>query len=71
MNLFFGIKDSEINSELQIPLFKNKDIKPTNLILYAVTPSENKWIVENLKKLKSDEFYVIKKDIINNNKFFF
>ena len=71
MNLFFGIKDSEINSELQIPLFKNKDIKPTDLILYAVSPNSNEWKVENLKALKSDEFYIIKNDIINNNKFFF
>ena len=71
MNLFFGIKDSEINSELQIPLFKNKDIKPTYLILYAVSPNSNEWKVENLKALKSDEFYIIKNDIINNNKFFF
>jgi hypothetical protein len=49
MNYFFGINNSEFSSELQIPLFQNRNKKPSNLLLYEATIYNNEWKIKQFK----------------------
>jgi len=72
MNYFFGINNSEFSSELQIPLFQNKNKKPSNLLLYEATIHNNEWKIKQIdnKKINKDFYLLNSKDITNSNIFF-
>ena len=62
MNYFFGINNSIFKSELQIPLFQNKNFKKSNLKVFKCYPKNNKWILEQVfNKEKNDFFFYFKK----------
>lgn len=72
MNFFYGINNDIFKSEIQIPLFKNKVLKPIDLKLFKCFPQNNKWIVEEIKNKKVDDyFYVLKNQDISNNEIYF
>ncbi len=61
MNFFFGINNQVFKSQLQIPLFKNRDNRPSKLKLFRCYPENNKWKFEKVQSSKSnDYFYIIK-----------
>lgn len=72
MNYFFGIKNSNFISELQIPLFKNRITKVEDINLYKAYIKDNEWKTEilNLKKTEKS-FYILNSDEIDNNVIFF
>lgn len=73
MNFFYGIYNNLFKSELQIPLFQNRNLKKLNLKLFKSYPRNNKWILEeisNKKKIK-DYFYILKNNDISSNDIFF
>jgi len=72
MNYFFGINNSEFSSELQIPLFQNRNKKPSNLLLYEATIHNNEWKIKqiNNRKINKDFYFLNSKDITNSNIFF-
>ncbi len=72
MNFFFGINNKIFKSEIQIPLFKNRAIAPTNLNLFKCYPKNNKWVLEDITNKKINEYFYILKDtdILNNEIFF-
>ena len=72
MNFFYGINNNIFKSKLQIPIFKNRDLKKSNLKLFKIYPKNNQWVLkEVLNKKINDYFYVLKnKDILNNEIFF-
>lgn len=72
MNYFFGINNSEFSSELQIPLFQNRNKKPSNLLLYEATIHNNEWKIKQIdnRKINKDFYFLNSKDITNSNIFF-
>jgi hypothetical protein len=72
MNYFFGINNAEFSSELQIPLFQNRNKKPSNLLLYEATIHNNEWKIKqiNNRKINKDFYFLNSKDITNSNIFF-
>jgi hypothetical protein len=72
MNYFFGIKNNIFKSEIQIPLFKNRVSKPSNLNLFKCYPKNNKWILKNISEKKINNFFFIlnNEDISNNEVYF-
>ena len=72
MNYFYGFNDLNFKSELQIPLFQNKNFKRTNLKLYKTYVLNKKWILEDVTNYKvNDFFFVLKNEDIQNNEIFF
>ena len=72
MNFFYGIHNKIFNSKIQIPLFKNRDLKKRNLKLFKTYPKNNKWILkEILNKKINDYFYALENEDISNNEIFF
>lgn len=72
MNYFFGINNKVFKSEIQIPVFRNRDVKPAELQLFKCFPEKKKWLVKEIKKNKiNDYFYIIKNDEITNKDIFF
>lgn len=73
MNFFFGIKNSEFYSEIQIPIFQNRNPNPTtNIKLFKAYAENNKWIVEELKNNKINEnFFLLNNDEVSNKDIFF
>jgi hypothetical protein len=73
MNLFFGINNNILKSEIQIPLFKNKVIEKSKLKLFKCNSDSNEWKLNEVSnKNKINEFfYCIKGEDISNNDFFF
>ena len=72
MNYFFGINNSEFSSELQIPLFQNRNKKPSNLLLYEATIHSNEWKIKQIdnRQINKDFYLLNSKDITNSNIFF-
>jgi hypothetical protein len=72
MNYFFGVNNSEFSSELQIPLFQNRNRKPSNLLLYEATIHNNEWKIKQIdnRKINKDFYFLNSKDITNSNIFF-
>jgi len=72
MNYFFGINNSEFSSELQIPLFQNRNKKPSNLLLYEATIHNNEWKIKQIynRQINKDFYLLNSKDITNSNIFF-
>lgn len=72
MNYFFGIKNLEFTSELQIPLFQNRKPETEDILLFKALIKNNKWKIINLNKSKIlNNFYVINSDEIDNEDIFF
>ena len=72
MNYFFGINNSIFKSELQIPLFQNRNFKKTNISLFKTYPKNNKWNLEQVSSKKiNDYFFILKKNDIFSNEIFF
>ena len=72
MKYFFGINNSVFKSELQIPLFQNRNFKKTNMSLFKTYPKNNKWNLEKVSiKKKIDYFFILKKNDISSNEIFF
>ena len=72
MNYFFGVNNSEFSSELQIPLFQNRNRKPSNLLLYEATIYNNEWKIKQIdnRQINKDFYLLNSKDITNSNIFF-
>ena len=72
MNYFFGIKNSEFKSELQIPIFQNTNPKNEDIFLFKASIENNEWKFEELNKSKiQDNFYIVTSDEIDNDSIFF
>ena len=72
MNFFFGINNNYFKSEIQIPLFQNRNFKKQNLKLFKTYPKKNKWILKEIVDKKIDDyFYILKNDDISNNEIYF
>lgn len=72
MNFFSGINNNLFKSEIQIPLFQNKNFTKSNLRLFKVYPKNGKWILKKISKEKIiDYFYILKNEDISNNEIFF
>tara|TARA_B100000886_G_C20356908_1_gene463426 strand:- start:116 stop:877 length:762 start_codon:yes stop_codon:yes gene_type:complete len=72
MNFFFGIKNNLFKSEIQIPLFKNRVSKPSNLKLFGVLPKNDKWSLREIPNRKINNFFFILHDEdISNDEIYF
>ena len=72
MNFFYGINNSNFNSELQIPKFKNRNPHPDNIKLYKAHPNNKKWQIEEFKNKKiNEDFFFLEAEEIKNNCIFF
>ena len=72
MNYFFGINNSEFTSELQIPMFQNRNSKSSELSLYKAFVNNDNWKLEEIKNKKiSKDFYLLKQEDITNSSIFF
>tara|TARA_Y100000768_G_scaffold332359_1_gene271958 strand:+ start:360 stop:1121 length:762 start_codon:yes stop_codon:yes gene_type:complete len=72
MNYFFGFKNSNFYSEIQIPLFQNRKPKTEEILLYKVFINNNSWEVTQLEqKIVQKNFYIVNSDEIENGNFFF
>jgi len=72
MNFFFGVKSKIFYSELQVPMFQNRDPKKKDINLYEAYIKNNKWKISNISSNYSHhDFYLLDKNVINNKKFFF
>jgi len=72
MNYFFGINNSDFTSELQIPLFQNRNYKSSELLLYKAFVQNDNWKFEEIKNKKiNKDFYFLKSEDITNSSIFF
>ena len=72
MNFFFGINDKIFKSEIQVPLFRNRVLKPTKLSLFKCFPQNNTWVLEEMFNKKiNDYFFIIKNENISSNDIYF
>ena len=53
MNYFYGIKNQEFNSELQVPLFQNRNPKPENISLFKAEIENSLWRISKMKAIQS------------------
>ena len=61
MNFFYGVNNNLLKSEIQIPIFQNRNLRKSNYKLFKTYP-ENKI---------NDYFYILQNDDISNNEIFF
>jgi hypothetical protein len=72
MNYFFGVNNNIFKSEVQIPTFQNRSLKPKNIKLFKCYPENGKWILKDISKTKINEyFYFLKNDNISDNEVYF
>ena len=72
MNFFYGISNNLFKSEIQIPLFQNRNFKKSNLKLFKSYPKNNKWILQEIFSKKiNDYFYILKNEDILSNEIYF
>ena len=72
MNYFFGIKNTEFESELQIPRFQNRNPKIENISLFKATIEKNSWKIDEVKNsIGLDSFYILNSEEIDNETIFF
>jgi len=72
MNYFFGIHNSDFRSELQIPLFQNRNYKSSELSLYKAFVHNNSWKCQEIKNKKiNKDFYFLQSEDISNSSIFF
>jgi hypothetical protein len=72
MNFFFGVKNNILSSEIVIPRFQNKSNLKSNYNLYGAFVENNKWNINLFNNCAvNKEFFLLKNEIIDNNKVFF
>lgn len=72
MNFFFGFKNSDYTSELQIPKFQNKNSSKKEINLFRADISNNIWEISKVLDSNEDEyFYFLKDHQIDNKVIFF
>ena len=72
MNFFFGVSYENFKSELQIPIFQNRNPNKKNINLYEVFIENGKWkIIEKNKSFLNNEFYLLNDNDLNNSNIFF
>jgi hypothetical protein len=72
MNFFFGVKNSEFFSEIQIPTFQNRNPNSINISLFKAYPENNRWNIKEIKNKKiNDDFFLLKNEEISNKDIFF
>ena len=71
MNFFFGINNKLFQSEIQIPLFQNRNFKKSNLKLFKCYPQNKKWILNEIDHKFNDYFCILKNKDISNSDIFF
>ncbi len=72
MNFFFGIKNEEFTSNIQIPIFQNRKPNPIKISLFKGYVKNNAWKFEQLKNNKiNNDFFEIKENEISNDDIFF
>ena len=72
MNFFYGVNNNLLKSEIQIPIFQNRNLRKSNYKLFKTSPENKKWILKEItiKKI-NDYFYVLQNEDISNNEIFF
>jgi len=72
MNFFFGINNDIFKSELQIPNFQNKELKPSQLSLFKCYPKNHIWTLDEIVNRKvNDYFYILNQDDISSKDIYF
>ncbi len=72
MNFFFGFKNNNYTTELQIPKFQNKNSINKNINLYSANISNNFWEINKVVNSDQDDyFYFLKDDLIDNKIIYF
>jgi len=72
MNFFYGINNTFLKSEIQIPRFQNRYLKKSKLKLFKIYPKNNTWILQEIfQKKANDYFYILRDGDISNNEIFF
>ncbi len=72
MNFFFGVNNHLFKSEIQIPLFRNREFQETELKLFKCFPQNNKWILKEIENRRYNKyFYILKNEDIQNNEIYF
>lgn len=72
MNFFFGINNELFKSEIQIPLFQNRNFKKNNLKLFRCYPQKKRWVLQEINNKKINEyFHILKNKDISNNEIYF
>ena len=72
MNFFYGVNNEIFKSKVQIPLFKNRNFKISDLKIFKTYPKNNKWILEEVTSKKiNDYFCILENEDISNNQIFF
>ena len=72
MNFFFGASYGDFKSELQIPIFQNRNPKAKNINLYELYIDNEKWkIIEKNKDSLNNDFYLLYDNDLNNDNIFF
>lgn len=72
MNYYFGINNGIFRSQIQIPLFQNRNLNINNLKLYKTYPKDNNWLFTEITNKKiNDYFFILRNDEISNNDIFF
>ena len=74
MNFFFGINNQDFKSELQVPCFQNRNPKSINneIKLFKCSINKGKWLISEVgNDYKKNEFFILEKNIINNDDIYF
>ena len=72
MNFFYGVNNNLLKSEIQIPIFQNRNLRKSNYKLFKTYPENKKWILKEITSKKiNDYFYVLQNEDISNNEIFF
>ena len=72
MNFFYGVNNNLLKSEIQIPIFQNRNLRKSNYKLFKTYPENKKWILKEITSKKiNDYFYILHNDDISNNEIFF
>jgi len=72
MNYFFGLKSNFFTSQITVPRFQNRGDANLNYNLYELSIENYLWSIKKLENLEiNDDFFLITKDKIDNDKIFF
>lgn len=68
MNFFFGFKNNDYETELQIPKFQNKNSINKEINLYSAKISNKLWEINKIKNSDEDDYFYFVKDKLIDNK---
>ena len=72
MNFFFGIKNNEFSSKIQIPTFQNRSGVAETISLFKAYTDDNKWKIEELKNKQIDKhFFLLNEEDTSNTDIYF